>query len=130
MVDRSIAVRLSLQDNYSAGIRRAGQATDEFARKGEAAGRSAKRTQGGLAGLAGDLFLEGLRGTLPCRSLPCSRAWAIDVPNGAFDGAHLLEPSEGVGRPSAARRRLLAASSFLVVVGSPGRGLRLPFPAR
>lgn len=53
MVDRSIAVRLSLQDNYSAGIRRAGQATDEFARKGEAAGRSAKRTQGGLAGLAG-----------------------------------------------------------------------------
>lgn len=53
MVDRSIAVRLSLQDNYSAGIRRAGQATDDFARKGEAAGRSAKRTQGGLAGLAG-----------------------------------------------------------------------------
>lgn len=53
VVDRSIAVRLSLQDNYSAGIRRAGQATDDFARKGEAAGRSAKRTQGGLAGLAG-----------------------------------------------------------------------------
>lgn len=53
MADRSIAVRLSLQDNYSAGIRRAGQATDEFARKGEAAGRSAKTAQGGLAGMAG-----------------------------------------------------------------------------
>lgn len=55
MVDRSIAVRLSLQDNYSAGIRRAGQATDDFARKGEAAGRSAKRAQGGLAGMGGVL---------------------------------------------------------------------------
>jgi len=55
VVDRSIAVRLSLQDNYSAGIRRAGQATQDFARQGEQAGRSARSAQGGLSGMAGAL---------------------------------------------------------------------------